>query len=206
MNVNARALGRAIAASRMARLAARWRREREGAAMVEYALIGPLLIMTLIGIVEVSMVMFLNIMVESSVRDAARYGLTGLEMEGQSREEYIISIVEQRTLGLLTIDSSNVDVSVYDSFAEIADDEPYTDVNTNGEYDDGEPYVDTNGNGSWDGDPGTPGAGDANEIVMYRVNAEWALFTPFMASLLGQEGLFTISASVAVRNEPWDII
>lgn len=179
-------------------------RSDRGAALVEFAFAAPILITMLLGIIEVAMVIFLNLMVESGVREAARFGLTGSERDGYTREEYIINIVNERTMGLMEITADNLDVRVYESFEAIAETEPYVDANLNGAYDDGEPYTDTNGNGSHDEDPGTPGAGDSGDIVVYRVTANWAVFTTYLADLLGDDGLFTISASVAVRNEPWE--
>ncbi|MEZ5667771.1 MAG: pilus assembly protein [Alphaproteobacteria bacterium] len=180
-------------------------RDEGGAALVEFAFAGPILLTTLIGIVEVSMVIFLNLMVESGVREAARFGLTGAEQEGMTREEYIVQVINDRTMGLLDITDENVEMLVYDSFEDIVEAEPYVDVNLNEQYDDGEPYTDTNGNGAYDADPGVAGAGESGEIVLYRVTANWAIFTTYLADLLGDNGLFTVSASVVVRNEPWDI-
>ena len=176
-----------------------------GAALVEFAFAGPIIIMMLMGIIEVSMVIFMNIMVESGVRDAARFGLTGSEVAGYTREDYIVELVNERTMGLLNITSANVDVRIYESFEAISEAEPYVDANVNGEYDVGEMFTDTNGNGDWDGDPGTPGAGGSDDIVVYRVTANWAILTSYLANLLGDDGLFTISSSIAVRNEPWDV-
>lgn len=177
----------------------------DGAALVEFAFAGPIIITMLMGIIEVSMVIFMNLMVESGIRDAARFGLTGAEVAGYTREEYIVELVNERTMGLLNLTAANVDVRVYDSFADIAESEPYVDANTNGSYDLGEIFNDSNGNGVWDGDPGIPGAGASDEIVLYRVSANWAILTSYLADLLGDNGLFTITASIAVRNEPWDV-
>lgn len=180
-------------------------RDERGAALVEFAFAGPILLTMLMVIVEVALVIFLNLMVESGVREAARFGLTGAQQAGYTREEYIVEIVNARTMGLLEITEDNVQVKIYDSFADIQDAEPYIDANVNGEYDAGEPYSDSNGNGSYDGDPGIPGAGEAGDIVLYQVTAEWTIFTSYIADVLGDTGLFTISASVVVRNEPWEI-
>lgn len=195
----------ASAAPRTRNVLGRFLSEDRGAAIVEFAFAAPILLTTLIGIIEVAMVIFINIMVESGVREAARFGLTGNVIDGYTREEYIVEIVNDRTMGLLDITTDNVTTKVYDSFQDIADDEPYTDINGNGEYDDGEPYVDANGNGSHDSDPGVPGVGDSGDIVLYKVTADWTIFTGYMASLLGDDGLFTVSASVVVRNEPWEV-
>ncbi len=180
-------------------------REERGAALVEFAFAGPILITTLMVIIEVAFVIFLSLMVESGVRESARFGLTGSEPPGFTREQYIVEIVNRRTLGFMEITEDNVSVKVYESFDDIRDAEPYVDANLNGQYDPGESFTDTNGNGTYDGDPGIPGAGQSGDIVLYQVTANWTIFTSFVAGLLGDSGLFTISASVVVRNEPWEV-
>jgi Flp pilus assembly pilin Flp len=193
------------AQARARRRLAEFLREERGAALVEFAFAGPIVIMSLMAVIEVALVIFLNMMVESGVREAARFGLTGGEETGYTREEYIVEIVNQRTMGLLEITEDNISVKVYDSFEDIQDAEPYTDANINGQHDAGESYTDSNGNGAYDGDPGIPGAGGSGDIVLYQITAEWSIFTALLADVLGDNGLFTITASMVVRNEPWEV-
>jgi hypothetical protein len=40
--------------------------------------------------------------------------------------------------------------------------------------------------------------------VLYRIDYAWNLLTPLAAPFIGQNGKFTLSASIAVRNEPWN--
>ena len=39
--------------------------------------------------------------------------------------------------------------------------------------------------------------------VVYRVNYDWPLLTPFLADILGEGGNIPLSASIVVRNEPF---
>ena len=76
----------------------------------------------------------------------------------------------------------------------------------NGKYDLGENYTDVNGNGKWDADRGIAGVGNSGEVVRYKVDYEWHLMTPLLSDMLGDNGVFHMSASVVVRNEPYAVV
>jgi len=177
----------------------------DGSTIVEFALIAPLLAMLLVAIMEFGMVMFSSILMESGLRDASRYGITGREVTGSTRLEYIVQIISVRTIGLIDMDEANVEVLVYPGFAEVGSGEDFVDGNANGSFDAGETYTDSNGNGAWDSDIGVAGAGSAGDIVLYRISYDWPLLTPFADQFMGTDGHFTLRASIAVRNEPWTV-
>ena len=180
---------------------------RQGGAAIELALVAPVLITALIGIFEIAMIIFVNVLLESGLRESARYGLTGQEPTGLTREQEIVNIVSDRVLGLIDIDTSNVSIKVYPSFAKIGAGEELTnDVNGNGEYDpdDGDTYFDSNGNGVYDEDIGVAGAGQPGDIVLYQVDTSWDVMTPLFGNFVGKNGAISISASIAVRNEPFN--
>lgn len=179
-------------------------RAEGGGALAEFALTAPVVIFMLVAILELGMYLFVEALLEASVREAARYGITGQEAGAAAREARIEAILGERTLGLLDIDVDSVAIKVYDSFASIAEDEPFTDTNGNGTRDGGEPFQDRNGNGTWDADPGVPGVGGPRDIVVYRVTAEWHTFTPFLAHVFGDNGTMRLKASVPVLNEPFN--
>ena len=181
---------------------------RQGGSAIELALVAPVLVTGLIGIFEIAMIIFVNVLLESGLRESARYGLTGQQPTGITREEQIVNIVSDRVLGLVDVDTSNVSVKVYPSFAQIGTGEELTnDVNGNGEYDaaDGDTYIDSNGNGSYDEDIGVNGAGAPGEIVLYQVDTSWDVMTPLFGNFVGKNGAISISASIAVRNEPFSV-
>jgi hypothetical protein len=187
----------------LAGFARRVARSRRGSSAVEFAMAFPALVLAVVAIIEFGAVMFTTVLMESALRDASRYGITGLEMDGVSRMDRIIAIVGDRTLGFVDMSEADFEVRVYPSFGDIGRGEAYVDGNGNGSYDLGETYSDENGNGSWDADIGDPGAGGPGEVVVYRIRYDWPLLTPLAAGLIGEEGKFTLRASLAVRNEPW---
>jgi len=136
-----------------------WRRDESGSPSVEFAFAAMPLVLMVIGTMEFGMIMFTSTLMESGLRDAARFGITGQEPDGESRLERILDIIEDRTIGLVDMSAADVEVMVYDNFGDIGRGETYIDGNGNGQFDAGETYTDENGNGQWDDDVGAPGAG-----------------------------------------------
>ena len=168
------------------------------------AFAAPVLFLLCAGTVEFGMIMFVNVLMESSLRDAARYGITGQVPDGFDRQAYIIQLIGERTLGLVDLDAADVEILSYPTFGDVGRGEDFVDGNGNGEYDAGETFTDENGNGLRDADVGTSGAGESGQVVVYRITYEWPVLTPLAGPLIGHDGTFTITASIAVRNEPWE--
>ena len=187
-----------------ARLFKPFLKDENGSPSVELALAALPLVMMVVGTMEFGMIMFTSTLMESGLRDAARFGITGEVPDAQSRLERIIDIIGERTLGLVDMEEAEIQVLVYDSFGDVGRGEDFVDGNANGAYDAGETYTDENANGQWDADVGAAGAGGSGEIVVYRMNYAWPLLTPLVGHVIGNEGGFALRAAVAVRNEPWE--
>lgn len=179
-------------------------RDDRGSSLVEFAFGLPIMALALVGSVEFGMVMFVSTLVESSLRDAARFGITGAVPDGQTRLERILKIINERTIGLIDMDKAKIEVRVYPTFGDVGRGESFVDGNDNGQYDAGETFTDETGNGVNDSDIGETGEGDAGAIVAYRLEYAWPLLTPLVTHLIGKDGTFTLKSSIAVRNEPYD--
>ncbi|MDH3240081.1 MAG: pilus assembly protein [Alphaproteobacteria bacterium] len=182
----------------------RMRRCKKGGTAIEFAIVAGLLFTFLFGIIEFAMYSLASVLLEGSMREASRFGITGFTPTGVSREDRIKTIVDNTTMGLVdTTDASfKLDVLVYPSFQCIGKPEPYTDTNGNGSYDAGEPYTDVNGNGKWDEDVGISGAGGPGDVVLYAIRYDWPLWS-YLATLIGgPDGKLPLSSSMAVLNEP----
>ncbi|HWA41734.1 MAG TPA: TadE/TadG family type IV pilus assembly protein [Hypericibacter adhaerens] len=189
----------------------RFRRSQSGAAAIEFALALPPLVLLIIGMFEVAVVMFVSTSVENGLREASRFGITGDIPAGVTREQQILQLIEDNTLGMLDPATTHITFMVYPSFQDVGQPEPFTDTPApsplhNGKYDQGEAYEDLNGNGQWDADRGTAGVGNSGQVVRYKVDYEWHLMTPLLADMLGDNGVFKMSASVVVRNEPYAVV
>jgi len=179
---------------------------RRGTPIIEFALAAPVFFLVMIGMFEVAMMTFTNVNVEGALREAARWGITGRTPESGTRQDEIIAMIDEHTFGLIDMSEATITLKVYASFNDIGQPEPFVDSiePLNGRYDPGESFTDLNGNAQWDADRGVAGVGNAGEVVLYRIVYKWHLLTPLIADLIGdQDGAITMSASVAVRNEPW---
>lgn len=181
----------------------RLRRNRKGSAVTEFAIAAPVVIMATVGIIEFSMILFVSSLLEGGLREASRFGLTGFQPNGLTREERILKIVEDHTHGLVDGTAVNLSTLVYPSFDSIGQPEPFTDENSNGTFDAGEPYMDINGNNQWDPDMGAAGLGGPEDIVLYTIEYDWPLMTGMLNGFVGNDGKIGLRASVVVRNEPY---
>lgn len=183
----------------------RFLRCERGISALEFGFVAPVILLTITGIVDLMMVMFVTSLMEGGLRDASRLGRTGLQPVNMSREEAMTQKIAQATLGLIDMEDVQIETKVYQSFDQIQQPEPFEDDNpANGIYDIGEAFTDVNGNGLWDSDMGATGLGGPGEVVLYQINYDWHLLTPMLPAILGNGGIFSLKASVAVRNEPWE--
>ena len=160
------------------------------------------LITMLVGILEVGMLYLVSALMEGSIRDATRYGTTGQGTDAQ-RSAAIVTMMNRDTLGFLHLTTANVKTKTYKSFSVIGAFEPFTDSNNNDKRDTGEPYTDVNGNGVYDLDQGKNGVGGAEDIVLYTVTYNWPLMFGTLLPMFGANGHYTLTASHAIRNEPY---
>lgn len=198
--------GHLSAASRLRRFV----RQSEGATIIEFALIFPIVLMITFGIMEISLCMASLVTLEGGLKEASRYGITSqstappdinkvptaFKVGNDNRLMTIGYILNINTLDLIDLNTATITTAVYSSFSAVKDGEPFTDLNSNGVYDGpgspgvpaaGEPYSDMNCNGSRDG-AGASGAGvgAAGNIVVYTVNYNWKILTPIIGQWLGK--------------------
>lgn len=177
-------------------------RNDRGATAVEFGLIAPAFFVVAWATVELGLVLLASSLLEGSVREAARAGLTGYTPSGVDRTLYIRNIVKNYTIGLIDMSKLQITTLVYSSFANVGQPEPFTDTNHNGTHDGGEAFVDVNGNGQWDADMGVAGLGGPGDIVLYTLSYDWDFMAGFAESIFGIPTIH-LKASVAIRNEPF---
>lgn len=173
---------------------------QDGAAVLEFAVLGPTFILMLLGVFEFAIVMFVGSVLNSAVLDASRYGVTGSTVPGISREQRILDIVSNRTFGLIDLNDVEISTLVYQSLEDIGVPEPFTDLDGNGSYTPGEPFTDVNGSGQWEADMGAAGLGGPGDLVVYRLEYAWGLLTPLLRPVIG---VVHHRASMVARNEPF---
>ena len=180
-----------------------WHKE-DGATAVEFALISPVVVLLVMGVIEMSMMMMAQNLMESATFSASRTGKTGYVAEGQTREETILQELNELAGAVLDTEAITITSTSYDEFGDIGQPEPFIDANANSVRDDGENYTDVNGNGQYDSDMGTSSSGTAGQVVVYTVSYPWHIATPLIGGMIGNaDDIVMLTARTVVRNEPF---
>jgi Flp pilus assembly protein TadG len=75
-------------------------RRQRGAAAIEMAIIAPVAFLLLIGIIEFSLVFFTTLVMQYSVREGARYAVTGrADQSAGERLNSVVSVIRTQSLG-----------------------------------------------------------------------------------------------------------
>lgn len=158
------------------RLLRRTRHCQDGTATIEYAFLAPVLFILAIATFETVMFLSVKTLIDAGAREASRFGLTGEQVPGMTREARIRQIVEQKAGPLVNPAALSVEITSYNSFDEL--------INA------GAP------------DPGIAGAGVGQQVVVYEVSYLQPVMTPFLNKVTGLSNLLQ-HARVVVQNEPF---
>jgi Flp pilus assembly pilin Flp len=180
-------------------------RKCEGATAVEYALILPILLMFIVGIIEFNVLMYASAVLEGATSVAARSGKTGYTAAGVSQQTYIYNLVKTKVSGILDPTQLQISSKSYANFTAVGKPEPCISppaspcTGTAGVN-----FVDVNHNGVWDADQGAAGLGSAGDIVVYTITYPWYLMTPIVSPFFAN-GKVTLTSSAIVKNEPYNV-
>lgn len=148
-------------------------RLQRGATIVEFAIIAPVFILLMIGVIELSMVYFANLTMQHAVREGARYAVTGQNnldpnTANQQRYQAVLQKIKDSSMGM------------YDKVA------PTVSV--------------TNMSGGSNSGAGT--FGNAGDIIVISLDCNWPMVTPMMAAFFSNgKAHFVVSATM--RNESY---
>lgn len=153
-----------------------------GAAAIEFALVVPVFLFMLFGIIEFGLVMHVSSMVENATHEGARYGITGsnygdLNPDGLTREEFLEAYIRKR-VGRWIYDPTDLTITttVIGNIVDLGTAPAQPDENN--------------------------GYGGGGQAVTYKVLYRWHILTPFVGPLMGDEnGVYPIRATVTVKNE-----
>lgn len=181
-------------------LTSRLRDDASGVTVVEFALIAPVMIMTLMGMFDLGYNMYTATMLDGAIQQAARNStIEGAAGKASALDDIVSSAVH----GIAPDATITFKRSAYSSFADVGKAESYTDVNGDGTCDLGEPFEDVNGNGTWDADQAKTGQGGSRDAVLYQVTVNYQRPFPVTA-FFGMSPDYTLTASTVLRNQPYD--
>ncbi|MDR4306631.1 pilus assembly protein [Chelatococcus sambhunathii] len=181
----------------------RFSRAASGATIVEFALIAPVLMLMIVGLVELGLLLTARTILDNATFSAARVGKTGYSTATRSQSQLILDAVRKGSSGFLDPAKIALTSKAYTDYGNIGQPEPFTDTNKNGVRDAGEAFTDVNGNGSYDKDQGAAGPGASAQIVVYEASYDWNLFTPFVKRFIGTNGVVKLTSRIVVKNEPY---
>lgn len=195
------------ASSAQSRSPSRWRRLRDlwrdtsGATAVEFVFVAIPVIYMMVGILEFSAAMTVSNSLEAATNLSSRLGKTGyIDVDGGlDQSETIREEIERRVGPLIDMDKLNIVAKAYSDFGDVDAPEPWNDADEDGEPDPGE-WTDEDGDNFCDG---CTGFGGADNVVIYTITYPWTIMTPLMNRLLGEDGIFNLTAYSVVKNEPY---
>jgi Flp pilus assembly pilin Flp len=178
-------------------IARRLAHDEQGATIVEFALVAPVLVTLLMGLFDMGYNLYTASVLQGAIQKAARdstiEGATTASLDGKVTDA-VHRIVPNATLAF--------DRASYSNFSDIGTPEDFTDINGDGACDDSEPYEDANGNGTWDTDRGRTGQGGARDAVLYTVKVSYPHAFP-VGALIGLSNTETMQATTVLRNQPY---
>ncbi|WP_162917158.1 TadE/TadG family type IV pilus assembly protein [Dongia deserti] len=182
--------------------------DERGTTAIEFAVVGPVVVYLMIGIIEFAVAMAAANSLEAATNLSSRLGKTGYVDEENllTQEQTILAEVERRVGPLINMDKLEISHEVYNDFQSLTIPDLFEDANGDGDTDDPGEWTDVDGDGFRDGSNGIGGAG---HIVVYRVTYPWKVMTPMIGQIIGarsiggDDGIINLSAYSVVKNEPY---
>ncbi|WP_073973588.1 TadE/TadG family type IV pilus assembly protein [Erythrobacter donghaensis] len=177
------------------------RRNREGVTLVEFAIVGPVLILMLMGLFDIAHTQYTSAVLHGAMQKAARdYTLESAAVSANTIDTRVQDQIRTVMPNGATITFTR---SAFDDFKDVNEPEPYTDMDNNGRCNNGEPYEDANNNSIWDVYRGQSGIGTARDVMLFTTNVSYPRLFP-MFGMIGLPANVTLSASTVLRRQPFD--
>lgn len=188
-------------AASFAALLRRLRDDSRGVTLVEFAFVGPVLVLMIMGLFDIAHTQYSASVLNGAMQKAAR----DLTLESAQSQQVNIDarVTEQVRAVMPTNATVTLQKQSHFDFSDVDLPEEFTDQNADGRCNNNEPYVDNNDNGAWDADRGKDGIGGARDVVVYTAIVTYPRMFP-MFGLAGLPQNVTIRASTVLRNQPFD--
>lgn len=174
-------------------------RDYGGAALVEFALVLPVMLLMGMGLCEMAYQAYMQAVLTGAVQKAGRDST----VEGANTATIDNAVLQavKNINGKAAFVAGYPTRKSYASFGYISP-ESFVDSNGNGVRDSGECFTDVNGNGIWDADPGVSGNGGAGDTVLYTASITYTRLFP-LGIWMGWGKTATLSANTILKNQPW---
>ena len=182
-------------------LLARLLRDDRGATLTEFAFVGPVLILMVMGIFDMAHTQYTSALVNGAMQKAGR----DLTLEGAGSTEAVVDqrVKDQVSAVVPSTATVTLEKLSHFDFSDVGEAEEFNDDNGDGICNGGEVYVDVNENGQWDANQGDQGIGGARDVVLYTAVVRYPRLFP-MYGLAGLDQDVTVRSSTVMRNQPFD--
>lgn len=177
------------------------RRDREGVTLVEFAFVGPVLILMLMGLFDIAHTQYTSSVLYGAMQKAAR----DYTLESATTSEATIDGRVQDQIRSVMPNGATITFTKtnFEDFKNVNEPEEWTDTNNNGTCNNNEPYKDANNNGVWDVNRGRSGVGAGRDVILYSANVTYPRLFPLF-SMIGLPANVSLNATSVLRRQPFD--
>lgn len=181
------------------RLFRRFRRDDRGATLIEFAMVAPVMIIVIMGLLDMTYRIYATAILQGAVQKASRSSTLASNNTSQTALDTAIKDAFKQINGGVTDSSFVFTRRNFSNFTNADKMEPST--GPGGVCAPGFTYVDLNNSNTYD-DGAQNGQGGAQDAVLYTVQVTYP--SPFpVASLYGASRTPTIRATTILRNQPF---
>jgi Flp pilus assembly protein TadG len=174
-------------------------RDRRGAAIIEFAIVVPVLMFLLMGLFDLLHQIYAQSILDGALQKAARdSAIEGGAANAGTFDQQVWNMVKIVAPGA-TYKATRKSYSTFQTMKP----ENFTDKNGDSVCNNGEIFTDINGNKTWDADPGLTGQGGAEDVTQYTMTVTYARLFP-VAGLMGLPSTMSIASTTLLKNQPYD--
>jgi len=175
--------------------------DRDGATLVEFAFVAPVLILILIGTFDFGHQVYATSVLQGALQRSARQatlesGFSDLNQIDGRIEDVVGTVMPT---GEVTITRRN-----FQNFSDIVTPEELDDRNGDGLCNNAEPFEDLNNNGFRDLNRGRNGIGGARDAVIFTATVNYERVFPLAGLIPAIPKDVEIIAETVLRNQPYD--
>ena len=184
------------------RLFRRLRHNQRGSTLIEFALVAPVLMVVIMGLLDMTYQLYAKAMLLGAVQKAGRDSTleSGVSASANAAIDAIVKNAFRKVNGTVTDSSFVFTRRNFSDFTNAGKLEAST--GPGGLCAPGFTYADVNNSNSWD-DGAIAGQGGANDAVLYSVQVSYTSLFPVNA-LFGASPIQTIRATTVLRNQPYN--
>jgi Flp pilus assembly protein TadG len=181
----------------------RFRKDQSGTSVMEFGLIAPVAVLMMLGTMDIGHTYYVRAVLDGSMQEMARD--SSLEGATTTIQETVIDRKVRESIRAV-MPSATVTPSrrFYKTFSDAAAAQAEEIIEDDGDgiCNNGEGFIDENNNDTWDEDGGDSGQGNAQDIVIIRVNVRFPRLFP-MASMIGLPEQVNIDSNSILSNQPF---